>query len=275
MKPPTRLFDDPEVLPYLCGSLARYADQAVGYDVDKGAQCLAHAIAALPPPDPHSSGDTPTFDMPGAGSLGSRAALTGAKVAWLKVVGTVVIAGAVGAQAYQFGEHFARTTATTAITVTSSSAREQTMRSQQVRSEDLGTSQEDAAHKRDMSQAESPVRAAATEPADSASQGLARPSRSTGTEPAVSARKREITQLGRIRQALPRNPAIARSLAEASLKELPFGSLHQERMGLAVIALFALGESERAKGEAADFLARYPESSLADRIRKLLEDDKR
>jgi hypothetical protein len=81
--------------------------------------------------------------------------------------------------------------------------------------------------------------------------------------------QREVAQLGRIRQLLERDPRQALQLAQAGHREFGRGLLHQEREGLAVIALWRLGRSDEAAERTRAFVARYPQSALREQVERL------
>jgi hypothetical protein len=89
---------------------------------------------------------------------------------------------------------------------------------------------------------------------------------------ASSSSRREIAQLARIKTLLETNPAAARRLIRAAQREFPAGLLVEEREGLDVIALFALGQHERARANAGRFVARYPHSPLRPKLERLIAD---
>jgi hypothetical protein len=87
-----------------------------------------------------------------------------------------------------------------------------------------------------------------------------------------SGSRREIAQLVRIKALLEHDPAAARRLIRAAQREFPAGLLVEEREGLDVIALFALGQHERARTSAERFIARYPQSALRSKLQRLIAD---
>jgi hypothetical protein len=84
------------------------------------------------------------------------------------------------------------------------------------------------------------------------------------------AARREIAQLGRIKELLVHTPAKALALAEAGHREFAGGLLREEREALAVIALWELGRGEHARHRAETFLAQYPNSSVRGQIERRL-----
>lgn len=99
---------------------------------------------------------------------------------------------------------------------------------------------------------------------------LAEPSASRS--PVGSGSRREIAQLARIKSVLDHDPAAARRLIRTAQREFPAGLLVEEREGLDVIALFALGQHERARTSAERFIARYPQSPLRPKLERLIDD---
>lgn len=95
---------------------------------------------------------------------------------------------------------------------------------------------------------------------------------STRARSAASGSRREIAQLARIKAVLEQDPAAARRLIRAAQREFPAGLLVEEREGLDVIALFALGQQQRARVNAERFIARYPQSALRPKLERLIAD---
>jgi hypothetical protein len=89
---------------------------------------------------------------------------------------------------------------------------------------------------------------------------------------AASGSRREIAQLARIKTLLEQDPAAARRLIRAAQREFPAGLLVEEREGLDVIALFALGQHQRARVNAERFIIRYPQSALRPKLERLIAD---
>lgn len=81
--------------------------------------------------------------------------------------------------------------------------------------------------------------------------------------------RREIDQLIRLRALLASDPAAAYRSAQRSQREFPRGALREEREALQALALEALGDHDRARREAQQFLQRYPESPLRARVQRL------
>jgi outer membrane protein assembly factor BamD (BamD/ComL family) len=63
------------------------------------------------------------------------------------------------------------------------------------------------------------------------------------------------------------NGRLAAALLDQLAEEFPAGALVQERTAARVLADCALGQVERAQSRAARFLARYPNSVHAERVR--------
>lgn len=79
----------------------------------------------------------------------------------------------------------------------------------------------------------------------------------------------EIALLAEIKAAIDRAPARALRLAEQGQRRFGDGYLHHEREGLAIVALHALGRRDEAAARASAYLARYPHSSMSERVRAL------
>lgn len=93
----------------------------------------------------------------------------------------------------------------------------------------------------------------------------------TGSTPEIDRARREIAQLGRIKALLPSRPAQAYELAQTGHREFGQGLLHQEREGLAVLALWQLGQRDEAKRRSRAFVQRYPSSPLRAQIERQLQ----
>lgn len=78
--------------------------------------------------------------------------------------------------------------------------------------------------------------------------------------------RREIAQLGRIRELLSRDPRTAIRLAEAGHREFGAGMLYQEREALAILAMWSVGDVARADARSRVYLARFPSSAFRARI---------
>lgn len=83
--------------------------------------------------------------------------------------------------------------------------------------------------------------------------------------------RREIAQLVRMRALLERDPAAAYRLAQRAEREFPRGILAQERQALSIVALARTGASERARTQARQFFARYPQSPLRESVEAALQ----
>jgi hypothetical protein len=95
------------------------------------------------------------------------------------------------------------------------------------------------------------------------------PTQEPAPEPATSVTQREIAHLVRIKALLERNPKAAYRFAQASLRELPEGTLREERAGLYVMAAFRASDVRHARAQMEVFLARYPQSPLRERLLNL------
>jgi len=79
----------------------------------------------------------------------------------------------------------------------------------------------------------------------------------------------EVALLAQIKAEIERAPARALRLAEQGQRRFGDGYLHHEREGLAIVALHALGRRDQAAARARVYLARYPHSSMSERVRAL------
>jgi hypothetical protein len=79
----------------------------------------------------------------------------------------------------------------------------------------------------------------------------------------------EIDHLARVRALLESDPRAAYELAQAGNRTLS-SMFREERDGLSVLALDAVGDRARARALAKRFLSRHPSSPLRERIEALL-----
>lgn len=107
-------------------------------------------------------------------------------------------------------------------------------------------------------------------PAESTVEQPASPPPAAANEAPRNALQRELAQLGEIRKALATDPRRALTLADRGHVEFHGGSLYQEREALALRALHALGEEEALESRGRAFLLRYPKSSFAREVERLL-----
>lgn len=82
--------------------------------------------------------------------------------------------------------------------------------------------------------------------------------------------QRELAQLGEVRRALTTDPKRALHLANRGHQEFGEGALFQEREALALRALGALGDREGLESRGRAFLLRYPKSSFAREVERML-----
>lgn len=81
--------------------------------------------------------------------------------------------------------------------------------------------------------------------------------------------RREIALIARARQVIDENPALAYRLTQRLAVEFPDGVLREEREGLGAIALWNMGQHERAQERAREFLRRYQGSAMRDRLQSI------
>jgi hypothetical protein len=250
MKPPPRLLDDASTSAQLRVDLAHATSAVEPYDLARGLAALEATLDGAAQPEHH--GDAATDVVSGvrattrAGADLSRATALRGAFTTLKTfkAGLLLLAGA------------------SAVGVVIGMERS---------APDAPAAVEAAQH---SSEAVVPV---ATPP------GAVESTASAATQPSVyeapaaassanvdSASRREIAQLLRIKHLLPRAPAAAYRLAQASQREFPNGALREEREGLAVLALWLLEAREPAQRSTREFLERYPQSPLRERLQRLL-----
>lgn len=108
--------------------------------------------------------------------------------------------------------------------------------------------------------------AAAPEPAPAPATPARRPTASaSASDPASELRLLELAQ-----QALRSDPARALAIAEQHKQRFAHGQFAQEREMLAIQALVALGQNDRAAARARAFARRYPDSSHLPHLRDLV-----
>ncbi len=100
------------------------------------------------------------------------------------------------------------------------------------------------------------------------------PRKATANQPkpplaADDAVKREIAQMALARALLSQSPARALSQLRATSREFPRGFLTEEREALVALALWELGRTNEAIELGRAFLAKYPGSSFARRVREI------
>ena len=89
-------------------------------------------------------------------------------------------------------------------------------------------------------------------------------------QPSSDALQRELAQLGEVRRTLTQDPRRALELANRGHVEFQGGSLYQEREALALRALHALGARDALESRGRAFLLRYPKSSFAREVERML-----
>lgn len=105
--------------------------------------------------------------------------------------------------------------------------------------------------------------------ASEAAVASARDQHPSSATPAVSDLQLEMDLVARMRAAEPGDPSQALMLAEEGRRRFPGGFFAQEREALAIEALARLGRKAEATERARAFLASYPKSHFAERLRGL------
>ncbi|WP_437602168.1 hypothetical protein [Sorangium sp. So ce590] len=124
-----------------------------------------------------------------------------------------------------------------------------------------------------------PPAAAASQPAAAAARREApRPPRLAAPAPAPEAivavdnddLVRESNLVDRSRAALAQDPEAALAALDRHQTDFPKGRLAEEREFIAIRALMRLGRADEARARAAAFVARYPSSSFAEPVRRIV-----
>lgn len=271
MKAPVRLLEDPRQPAELRGDLQQMAASEVDYDSARGLAGLSAALASPAPVGDELGANLDPFAASPAEALeatpqaaGAGAAASGFSVA-VKLTLLAAASGMVALGASLIGTERARDSAPDRASSPASAA----LLPSAIQPSAVRPSSHDGIRPTPTAALEQPspprTAAAAAEPTPvepAASRASARP----GPSPS----RREITQLNRIRALLERDPAAAHRLIGVAQREFPAGVLREEREGLAAIALFELGQPERARRQAERFVARYPNSPLRARVERLL-----
>jgi hypothetical protein len=222
------LLDDPGIAPELREDLRKASSAPAGYDVAAGLASLRAAIGPGGPAGGADGGAAATSGGAGAAGAGSAAG----KVALAAIAAVAVVAGTLAVVQRAPDQAVPR----------------------RARSAEVAAPRAPEA----QTPAPAPHEHAHVEPAP------------TAVPPAPhdpdGKLRREIAQLARIKALLPRDPRAAYRLAQSGNREFARGVLAQEREGLAVLALSALGDARAASRRARAFLARYPDSPLRERI---------
>lgn len=263
---PVRLVDDPSVPSAARDDLVAAAGAVVPFDAGAGLDALRDAIARAGP----SAGAEATT---GAGATSGGAALSGG-VPWLFVGAVGVLALAVGAWlALGAGATGEADTAPSQDAVAVASPGGAPVEARPLLAEAA------------VIEPEAVVAPAAAEPATSEPEAAEpeadlparRPAHASGTPAPVvdspeARRNREIQELAEARRLLATDPAAALRLVEAGQREFRGGMFAQEREAIAVLSLDRLGRAAAARARGARFLARFPDSAFAERIRRVAGD---
>jgi hypothetical protein len=259
---PLRLRDDPSMPRALRDDLARATSASVaGYDIAAGVAKFEHALQT------------------GAGGAGAGSSAASATVGGAVLKGTLLGVVAVGA-ATLLGDHTPTAVpaaSRTEVRVVASARREDRRESApglppSASSPPASTSKPSPldAQGSAVASARASARTAATTAgvgAGGAGGGVTVPKAAAPTrDPLVE----ETEHMARMRAIGDSDPAQAFALAEEGQRRFPSGLFAQEREAVAIGALAHLGRAAEARARAKVFLASYPRSSFAERIRKLL-----
>ncbi len=242
MKAPQRLLDDPALAMELRLDLERAAAAREPYDVARGEAKLTAALAIGAAKPAGGAG----AELEAFASQASSTALSGAA---LKVGLTVAAASVIGA---------------TLFWVAPSREAKPPAPSDAPR-----TAEAESAPAAPAPEGDRPSEAAPASESAKAAPAVRR-------SPDVDAElRRETAQLGRIKQLLEGHPARAYALAQSGHREFERGMLREEREALAVLALWNLGEDQRARQRTEAFLARYPSSAVRGQLERRLASARR
>jgi len=273
MKAPVRLLEDPRLVAELRGDLQQMAAREVDYDSARGLAGLSAALAAPAPSgdavgsnlDPFAASPSEALEATSsAAGAGGAAAASGFPVA-IKLTLLAAVGGMIALGASFLGTDPAGESASERVPGPAPAVLLPPAAQPSVERASSGDGVRVAAPAPALERPSQPLTAASVEPTPTepaASRASARP----GPSPS----RREITQLNRIRALLDRDPAAAHRMIGVAQREFPSGVLREEREGLDAIALFELGQPERARSQAERFVARYPNSPLRARVERLL-----
>lgn len=96
----------------------------------------------------------------------------------------------------------------------------------------------------------------------------------TATDPSpldAQTLRMEVVLVAAARRALESSPDRALAIVRRADRDIPSGTLVEERRAIEVLALNALGRTDEARVAASEFLRRYPRSGLANRVREVLD----
>jgi hypothetical protein len=247
MKPPPRLLDDPALRSDLREDLQRAAATSPAYDAAAGLASLQAAVAALPASGADSAAAAGTHAAAEpmiANGPAASAATTGSASAGAS--GGALLGSAAGKLALVAAG--AGLIAAGVIAWPSSSP------------------------ERPRTETAAPQAPAGVSGAiDAELARIRKDAERAGDGEAALALRREIDELGRVRALLERNPAEAYELAESGHRRFPSGMLRHEREGLALLALFELGQRTEALVRTRAFLARYPASPLRAELQRRMQ----
>jgi len=241
-----RLLDDPELARELRGELEALVETQADYDAERGLSALAQRLGAEATRAPEEAPVAERLEASGVRRVAFPAARAPLGTKWL-LVAAIGGTTALGIHAWQRSG----------------------LREPPPEAAPQSAPAPAAAAPAPDARAAAPEAVPETTPVAPSERTLpaATPSKSEAASPS----RREIAQLLQIKAWLERDPARARRLIRAAQREFPSGVLVEEREGLDVIALYAIGPAARARVQAERFIARYPRSPLRARIERLLE----
>jgi hypothetical protein len=256
MKPPVRMLDDAALTPGLRHDLEQTHALPEPYDVTAGERRLAAALSladptALAEDVANASAEVGTAGQlaatPGSGVLGSGA---------LKLGMAVAAAAAITAGVLAWPETAPRTPPRAAAANAPSARAPSPVPSQPLQASHAPRAPHvvQAPRAPDLSQAPPAQAATPRRPLPDADAAL----------------RREIAQIGRIKQLLARDAMQAYRVAEAGHREFPLGMLREEREALAVLALWRAAREPQAARRSRAFLGQYPQSAHREEIERRL-----
>jgi len=257
MKPPVRLLDDPRLAAHLRADLEVFVHAPTPYDVARGAKALESVLA-----DTRSAAAAANDGVHGVSTTMHALGTHGSAWSQLQTLPWTLklFMLAAGVAAASLGAVVMQRAMQRAVQSAQASHRNAPTALHRPQAMPPGMEQPSLVR---------PVQDSSLAAIDDPAVARAE-ARVTNVPRSISASRREIAQLQRIHELLAQNPSAAYRVAQASQREFPHGPLHEEREGLRVLALWRLGQRRQAQQQAQQFLTRYPQSALHERMQRVV-----